>query len=54
MKKMNNTNLFDIELDAEILDLVNFLEESERQSTGFVTKKRILDNAEGWCRVLNQ
>lgn len=41
-------------LDPEIQDLVNFLQENEHQSTGFVTKKSILDNMEGWGRVVNQ
>lgn len=31
----------------EISSLVEFLQENERHSTGFVTRQRILDNAEG-------
>jgi hypothetical protein len=34
-------------LDPEIKDLVDFLQENEHQSTGFVTKQSIINNMEG-------
>jgi hypothetical protein len=34
-------------LDPEIKELVNFLQETEHQSTGFVSKQRILKNLDG-------
>lgn len=44
----------DIVLDPEVLELVDFLQENERYSTGFVTKKRILKEKEGWGIAINQ
>ena len=41
-------------LDPEIRDLVDFLQENEHQSTGFVTKQSILEHKEGWGRIINQ
>ncbi len=38
----------------EIANLVDFLQENERRSTGFVTKQRILNNIDGWGKVINQ
>ena len=34
-------------LDPEIKDLVDFIQENEHQSTGFVTKQSIINNMEG-------
>lgn len=34
-------------LDPGIKDLVDFLQENEHQSTGFVTKQSIINNMEG-------
>lgn len=52
----NREDLFDVQqnLDPEIFDLITFLQENERKSTGFVTKQRILKNIDGWGRVINQ
>ena len=44
----------ELNLDPEILELVSFLQENERYSTGFVTKKRVLANKEGWGIAINQ
>jgi hypothetical protein len=44
----------ELNLDPEILELVDFLQENERYSTGFVTKKRVLRNREGWGIAINQ
>jgi hypothetical protein len=41
-------------LDPEIKELVDFLQENEHQSTGFITKQRILEHKEGWGKVINQ
>ena len=44
----------ELNLDPEILELVNFFQDNERYSTGFVTKKRVLENKEGWGIAINQ
>lgn len=51
---MSNIAYEELNLDPEILELVNFLQENERYSTGFVTKKRVLKNKEGWGIAINQ
>lgn len=46
-------DIFDDALDPEIEDYINFLDEDDQDSTGFLTKKRVMQNIEQVVEVLN-
>lgn len=45
-------DMFDLDaIDPEIEEYINFLNADEQENTGFLTKKRVDDNAEGVLRM---
>lgn len=38
-------------VDPEVQDFIDFMENDEQDSTGFLTKKSIEANREGWERI---